>query len=271
MCHKGMYFEQLFALKNTSPMKKILLLSAFFFLGKATLFAQIINIEEKRFKNTLDSVHWYGDLEFGASIAQVQKEVIQFRLGAQVEYKNQEHLVLWLTDYNLLRAGGESFNNAAFQHVRYNYKVQETLTWEIYAQIQSNKLQHINLRSLAGTGIRWRAYKNKSGKNRIYVGTSFLYEDNLFKGGEEKDYLRSSNYLSITVQNATFKFNSTTYYQPELYHLRSARLSTQNNISFKITKKISFKVNARAAYDSTLPSGLNFWTYSLENGVRWEL
>jgi hypothetical protein len=252
-------------------MKKILFFATFLLLGKVTGYAQIINIEEKRLKNTFDSVHWYGDLEFGASIAQVQKEVIQFRLGAQVEYKNQDHLFLFLSDYNLLRAGGESFENAAFQHLRYNYKVQKNLTWEIYAQIQSNKLQHIDRRSLAGTGIRWRAYKNESGKNRIYLGTSFLYEDNLFKGGEEKDYLRSSNYLSITVQTKTLKFNSTTYYQPELYHLRSARLSTQNNLSFKITKKLSFKVNLRAAYDSTLPSGLNYWTYSLENGVRWEL
>ncbi len=261
----------LIVLYHQINMKKILFLFAFFLLGKTILLAQIINIEEKRFKNTLDSVRWYGDLEFGASLAKVQKEVIQFRLGAQVEYKNQKHLVLWLTDYNLLRAGGEAFDNAVFQHVRYNYKVQENVAWEIYAQVQNNKLQHINLRSLAGTGIRWRAYKNKSGKNRIYLGTSFLYEDNLFKGGEEKKYLRSSNYWSVTVQNGTFKFNSTTYYQPELRYLRSARLSTQNSISFKLTKQLSFKVNVRAAYDSTVPIGLNIWTYSLENGVRWEL
>jgi Protein of unknown function, DUF481 len=237
-----------------------------------TLSAQIINIEEKRFKNTIDTVHWYGEVDFGASLAQVQKEVIQFRTGAQVEYKNDKHLILALGDYSLLKAGGESFDNAAFQHLRYNYKVQEYVAWEAYGQIQNNKLQHIDLRALAGMGIRLRAYKSKLGESRIYVGTSFLYEKNKFKGSvEEKMYLRWSNYLSITAQTKMLKFNSTTYFQPEINAQTAARLSTQNSLSFKLTKKIAFKVNIRAAYDPTVPKGLQFWTYSLENGVKWEL
>jgi hypothetical protein len=232
---------------------------------------QIINIEEKRLRASQDSVHWYGDVEFGASVAQVQKQVIQFRVGAQVEYKNGKHLLLSLSDYNLLRAGGQAFDNAAFQHIRYAYKFRETKTCEFYGQVQNNKLQEIDLRALVGTGFRLRAYKSKSGKNRIYFGTSMLYERNKFKDGATKDYLRSSNYLSMTFQTAAFKFVSTTYYQPDVTNFRSARMAMQNSLFFNISKHIEFKFSAKATYDDTVPKGINYFTYGLENGLKVRL
>jgi hypothetical protein len=233
--------------------------------------AQIINIEEKRLRASVDSVHWYGDVEFGASVAQVQKQVIQFRAGAQVEYKNGRHLFLSLSDYNLLRAGGQAFDNSAFQHIRYNYKFTEKGSWEVYGQVQNNKLQQIDLRALVGTGFRWRAYKSESGKNRIYWGSSLLLERNNFKSGFSKDYVRLSNYVSLTFQTSAFKFVSTTYYQPDVLRFQSARLSMQNSLSFQLSKKIEFKISAKAAYDDTVPKGINFLTYSLENGLKMKL
>ena len=252
-------------------MKRIVFIVFSIFGFSVAAKAQIINIEEKRIRAAQDSVHWYGDIEFGASVAQVQKQVLQFRVAAQVEYKNGKHLWLSLSDYNLLRAGGLAFDNAAFQHLRYNYKLTEQKTWEVYGQLQNNKLQLIDLRALLGTGLRLRAYKSKSGKNRIYIGTSLLFEHNKFKSRSTQDYLRLSNYVSLTFQTPTFKFSSTTYYQPDISNFISARMAIQNSLSFSLSKRLELKITAKATYDDTVPNGINHLTYSLENGLKLRL
>jgi DNA polymerase III psi subunit len=251
---------------------RVLLISFFLiFTITSDVFAQIINIEEKRFR-TVDSVHWYGDIDLSMSLVQQQKQLFTTRAAAQIEYKARKHLWLSLTDYALVNSGNNAFENAAFQHLRYNYKFLPKTAMEVYGQVQNNKLQHIDLRLIGGLGLRQKIFQHKNNKTRVYLGVSVLLENNVFKDKTEKIFLRNSNYLSITfVPNGVVKFNTTTYYQPAFGYTNLARFNTQNNLSFNINKHLAFRVLANFAYDPTVPDGIINWTYSLQNGIKWTL
>ncbi len=250
-------------------MLKNALFLLFFIFIKTISFAQIINIEEKRIK-TRDSVEWYGECSLSASFLQLNKKVVTLRGSAQIEYKKNKHLFLFLNDYSLLKAGDEAFENAAFQHLRYNYKWKPNLTLEFFGQVQNNKIQHINLRALLGAGVRWRVYKSDNGKNRLYFAMAYMQEHNEFKNQEKRTFGRISSYLSgIYEPNTTTKFFTTTYYQPDILALKNARLSSQNTCFLKINKHLSFKIEFNMAYDPTLPPTINYWSYSWINGLRW--
>lgn len=249
-------------------LKNTLFLLLFIFT-KTISFAQIINIEEKRIK-TRDSVEWYGECSLSASFLQLNKKVVTLRGSAQVEYKKNKYLFLFLNDYSLLKAGNEAFENAAFQHLRYNYKLKQNLTLEAFGQAQNNKIQHINLRALLGTGLRWRMYKSGNGKNRLYLAMAYMQEYNEFKNEKNQRFKRISSYLSgIYEPNTTMKFFTMTYYQPDILQIKNARLSSQNTCFLKINKHLSFKVEFNMAYDPTLPPTINYWSYSWVNGLRW--
>lgn len=246
------------------------LLSVFIFLATIkNINAQIINIEEKRFR-TVDSVHWYGDIDLSLSLVQQQKQLFTSRVASQLEYKSGKHLWLSLTDYALVSGNGDAFENAAFQHLRYNYKIRPKTAIEAYAQVQNNKLQHIDLRMISGVGVRQKVFQSKNAKTKAYVGISFLFENNVFKDKSEKKFWRNSNYLSITfIPNQAVRFNTTTYFQPAFGYNNQARFNTQNNLSIKLNRHLAFRVLANFAYDPTVPAGIVHWTYSLQNGIKW--
>jgi putative salt-induced outer membrane protein YdiY len=250
--------------------KKTIVLILFFLVKINISSAQIINIEEKRIK-TRDSIRWYGDLSLSASFVQLNKNILTLRGAAQVEYKKNKHLVLSISDYSLLKGGSESFENAAFQHLRYNYKIKDELTYELFTQLQTNKIQHINSRFLLGTGLRYRLFRSENHKNRIYLGVAYMEEYNRFKGDIDKNFHRISSYLSAIYEKGNVKFNSTNYFQPNLGERGNYRLSSQSSLAFKINKHLSFKIDFNVAYDPTLPQTIKPFSYNWTNGVKWIL
>ncbi|MCF8245403.1 MAG: DUF481 domain-containing protein [Saprospiraceae bacterium] len=233
------------------------------------LSAQIVNIEEQRITGTNDSTHWYGNLRFGANLIKVQEQVLQLNTAAQVEYKQDKSLVLFLMDGRFLRAGGKQFNNAGFAHLRYNRKLTGPLSTEVFAQAQFNKLLYIELRTLGGGGLRYRIFKNASGKSRVYFGSAYLFEHNRFTDATaDRNWHRLSNYLSFTFrpwQGVTLV--STTYFQPQLTDWNNYRLATECRLDTPLGKKISFFTDFTLQTDKALPKDAPVVTYAWLNGL----
>lgn len=234
--------------------------------------AQIVNIEEQRIMGTNDTIHWYGTVRFGANISKVQEQVLQFNSSAQVEYKLDKNLLLFLLDGYFLSAGGKQFNNAGFVHLRYNRKLTDALSLEFFTQAQFNRLLLIELRALGGGGLRYRLYKNDSGKSRIYVGSAYLFEHNTFTDETaDRDWHRLSNYLSFTFrpwQGVTLV--STTYFQPQITDWGNYRLSTEARLDTPLGKKLSFFTDFSMQTDKALPNDAPDVTYTWQNGLAYK-
>lgn len=255
-------------------MKPLSLFLFFFFSGLvAPLLAQVVNIEEQRITGTNDSTNWYGHLRGSVSFAKVLEQSLQLNSQVKVQYKSDPHLCLLLLQVNLLRAGEQDFARQAFAHFRYNYKLSETWTWEAFTQIQTSPIQLLEQRNLLGTGARYRLLKSKDGRQRIYLGAAWLYEQNRFTEPlGQSSWQRSSNYISTTFRpNKQIMFIQTTYWQPVLGYIRNYRLSTEWLLKVDLTKKLSFTVDFEYSIDKNLPPGAPNETYIWRNGLSWQL
>lgn len=253
-------------------MKGLFLIIFFNLFFKFGLFAQIINIEERRIRGTNDSVHWYGQINFGMNLTKVKETILQLNGDVQLEYKRNKNIILSLSNYNFVKAGDKAFINSFFQHLRYNYKIKEYFTWECFGQVQQNQIQLIQFRGLVGTGIRYRLFRKHHGKSRAYIGTAFMGEQNIFKNKDSKYYNRISSYFSITYKPTnTIFFQNTNYFQPSLFDFSKNRWSSETDIEFGITKKLFFRAALNLNYDATLAPEIPRFSFNMMNGLRWKL
>lgn len=248
-------------------------IAAVFLFGAVLLHAQVVNIEEQRITGTRDSVRWYGHLRGSASLVKVQQQSLQLQVQTKVQFKNDPHLTLLLLNLNLLRAGNKDFARQAFAHLRYNYKMSETWTWEAFAQVQTSPIQLLDQRSLIGTGPRWRLLKSADGRQRIYLGAAWLLEQNTFSEPHGRNsWHRSSNYISMTFRpGKQVTLIGTTYWQPVLGYIRNYRFSTDWLLRVDITKKLAFTVDFEYSLDKNLPPGAPAGTYAWRNGLALQL
>lgn len=234
--------------------------------------AQIVNIEEQRITGTNDSIHWYGHLRLGANLVKVQEEVLQLNANAQVEHKLGKSLLLLLLDARFLKAGGTEFNNAGFAHFRYNRKITDPLSVEAFTQAQYNRLLYIELRALVGAGLRCRLFKSHNGKNRVYIGAAYLYEQNRFTDEtEQRNWHRLSTYLSFTFRPwPGVTFISTTYFQPKLFYWANHRFATEARLDTPLGKKLSFFSDFSLQTDKALPLNAPVGNYAWQNGLTYK-
>jgi putative salt-induced outer membrane protein YdiY len=241
-------------------------------MGAVEACAQVVNIEEQRITGTRDSVHWYGHLRGGANVIKVRQQSLQLQGQAKVQYKNDPNLVLLLLNVNLLRAGNSDFARQAFAHLRYNRKWAEVLTWEAFAQTQTSPIQLLDQRHLFGTGLRWRLMKSKDGRQRIYLGTAWLWEQNYFtEPFGVSAWHRSSNYLSSTFRlSSQAMLIQTTYWQPVIGRVENYRLSTEWLLKVNLGKHLALTIEYDYGVDKNLPETAPRETYAWRNGLMWQ-
>jgi hypothetical protein len=231
--------------------------------------AQIINVERQRISST-DSVGWFGDAGLNFSTARSTVSHLSLGINTHIQHKGPRSILLLLTDFNLLQAGGEDFVNNAFAHLRYNTKVSNVIRWEFFNQIQYNNLTNTDMRYLAGTGPRFKLTPYETAK--FYWGLAYMFEyEELVKPSVVLQDHRISSYLSFTlapVENVSFI--STTYVQPLIKDLSDYRLHNENVLSLAITGNLALDIKFQVSYDAVPPEGVPNVIYRSVNGLTYE-
>lgn len=238
------------------------------FIWAFSASAQVVNIEAERIKSGKEG--WAGTLGLAFSISENGRQLITFNTNAHTQYKHKRHLALLLGESVFSRADGQNFNNQAFGHLRYNYKLNNWMRWEAFGQVQYNKVAGLESRILAGTGPRFKLVDTTFA--RVYLGTLYMAE---WERSTEQVYLqqhRLDAYLSFTILPIkTIKITSTTYYQPRFDQFKDFRLSNDTELAFSILKWLAFTVRFRYMYDALPPGNGPNRIYSLTNGLRVSL
>lgn len=135
-----------------------LLLLIFLFSG--TAFTQIVNIESLRINAQDRKLSGVVDLDFAIRKNKAGQTVITGTdIGAQWNMNASNSLIL-LSGYHLTQfndsddpaAPSKNFNNQAFGHLRYNHQLSNTVSLELYSQVQWDEIQEIDIRLLNGLG-----------------------------------------------------------------------------------------------------------------------
>ncbi len=257
-------------------MSKILrggLLPLFFMLClKSLLIGQVVNVEDRRVRLG-DSVHWLGKADLGFNVIQNTQQFLTASAAVQLEYKQKRHFVLSLTAYNLAKSAAQNILNDGFQHLRYNYDVTDKTIWEAYAQVQYNERIRLRLRTLVGTGLRFKILRGGAAQ-RLYFGASYFYESTQFRDTILPFFNhRLSFYVSFSSKIGTnARFASTTYFQPIITNPNSRRWASDNALTIPLSKKASFRANLNLTFDSDprLPESVPDLIYAWTNGIRLE-
>ncbi|MCX6319386.1 MAG: DUF481 domain-containing protein [Bacteroidetes bacterium] len=233
--------------------------------------AQIVNIERARMQS--DTTGWMGGAGMAYTLIQNTQKISITDLEAHLQYKTSNDKGLWLIlgNYSFLKAGKNKLVSNGFFHVRYNYKVNDWLRWEVFGQYQNNSITQIDSRVLAGTGPRFKLVKNKF--LRLYAATLIMFESEKERTNpvvSHKD-IRSSSYLSFTwTPRDNLELISTTFIQPLLKKWSDYRLLNQASLRVKATKHFSLSVKWNYLHDRFPAGTAPRTTYTFATGVDYD-
>jgi hypothetical protein len=247
---------------------RIFLALLFFSPVQPALIAQVVNIESQRLQS--DSTGWLGGADASLAYLNNGKVAIDASASVQIEYKAKKDLYLILGDYALFKGDGESFNNAAFGHLRYNRKFGKVLRWELFTQLQFNEITRIRKRWLAGTGPRFKILGGA--KLKCYAGALYMFE---YEEADDEVHTiernhRNSSYLSFTfLPSEKVILVSTTYFQPLIDQPADYRLMSQETFSVGITDHLALEASWNFLYDSMPVTGVPPRILSFSSGVSF--
>lgn len=257
----------------TKKLTKAALAAAFMAVGSTPLAAQIVNIESSRLHTDSARVGGQANLSFHFSDNNNRRLLTtRSALVLQLKSKNYRDLWLLLANADLSRANGEAFSNSAFLHARYNRKLGGgRWRWEVFGQLQSNRLLGIQTRLLSGAGprLKWlgRPWAN------AYAGALYMYEYEAAAVAPrpiERQH-RLSAYLSATLNLPRWLpglFITTTYYQPRLDKGADFRLSHESSLEFSITARVKAIARYTFLYDAFPPAGIRSRAQVVEQGLK---
>ncbi|MFD1553381.1 hypothetical protein DNU06_06865 [Putridiphycobacter roseus] len=237
------------------------------FVSHLTVFSQIVNIENKRLTDNKQGFSGSAELNFNFTMNTVQ--LLQIGDKVQLGYVKKKHQFLIVTDHSFVKSEGDNFVNKGFQHFRYNYVFKDSgnVSFEAFQQGQFNKIQKINLRLLAGVGLRLNLVNEE--KYQLSIGSGMMGEyEELLDVGSSTDVL-STSYLSFDGQfNETVGINTIAYYQPKLIDYGNYRFSSETALRFKINEYLSFLLIYSLTHDSRNIADVRKTNYVLKNTLR---
>jgi len=246
--------------------KKIIYL-VIFLIGTNS-YSQFVNPESVR--SNKDSIGFSGTI--GLDISYIKNTSTLFILGNSIyiQYTNKRHLAFFINSINIKRVNDENIINKGTQHLRYNYKINDRITWEGFAQAHYNTVSKIDKRQLIGTGPRFTIVDEK--KFQTYIGTLFMYEYEKIKEEQSvynRDF-RFSGYASFRwfpIKNTSI--TSTTFYQPRLDEFSDYRIYSHNSILFRVVKGLSIGITYIATYDTSPAIDIPKYQFKLMNGLSY--
>ncbi|MES2761505.1 MAG: DUF481 domain-containing protein [Bacteroidota bacterium] len=240
-------------------------ITVFILVMSASIKAQVVNIEGKRFMN--DTNGWVGNADFNFNVFNNTQQVLQFSNTLRVQYQKNRSRFILLNDLNFIKAGNTDFANAGYQHFRYNYKVNKWVTMEAFTQTQYNPVLKLDFRYLIGAGPRLKLLKKEHAK--IYVAALYMYEYDDIVGDPINLYEhRISSYVTCTFSVLkNLEFTSTTFYQPNIENTADYRIANDSGLEIHISKHLNFKSSFNMLYDTYQPVGIPDLVYSFKNGL----
>ncbi len=249
---------------------KTLIFWMFFIFLSIKIQSQILNIENYRIKT--DTIGWSGKIGFDLSLTKNTKSLTNIGSNIHIQYKTKKNLYLILSKYNLLVSDNQDLINKAVIHLRHNYKINSKLRSELFFQAQKNSISKIELRTLIGTGVRFKLSKEE--KQKYYLGLSMMYEHEKIKDNLEpiSDIIRMSSYFSFSIYtDKNLTWIGTTYFQPAIADFNDFRVATQTSIAYSFSERLSFKTKFSLNYDAIPVAGIPKTDYNLSSGIIYYL
>jgi hypothetical protein len=249
-------------------MKRFLLVILLFsFLQQG--FCQIANIENKRKAEKEEG--FSGNVNIDFSYVKNIEEIYQFGGTGRLYFFKNRHAFMLLGESKIVQTDGEDLVNNNFQHFRYNYALDTNRIFilEAFEQVQQNRVQNIDLRALAGSGIRFAMSSTDSLALNLGISGMYEYEISTESPEIERNW-RGSSYVSGDWQvSENFGMNLIAYYQPVFINFDDYRISGEFALRLKINEKLRFISSVNLVYDNNPLPNIPNNIINISNGLRY--
>lgn len=233
-------------------------------------YGQIINIEEKRYKDAEEGLQ--GNIDLNFKFTQNTNSIWQVSNNISLLYRRKKLTHLFLNNITLVRSNQSDLVNYGYAHYRIVHELsrEQFINWESYGQIQYNSVQKIKQRILVGTGLRFKIINTDS--LQFNFGWSLMYEYEETTIPEYSSLIRNSNYLSLNWKiSKLWEFKTITYYQPSIGDFSDFRISNETTISHKLTKSFSIVGSVNILYDSQPPLDVPVNNFNIGLLLRYKI
>ncbi|GHA58446.1 DUF481 domain-containing protein [Pontibacter akesuensis] len=249
--------------------------------------AQILNVERSRVER--DSADYFTG-KVGLNFSMFNRNAgknnpnnyLQLTFNGDVAYVSEKHSYLLLNFYNYLLVNYDSDelrNTVAsngYSHFRVNLLRKRRLSYELFTQVQTDKARGLEIRTLAGSGLRYRLLKREN--SGIYVGTGIMHEHETWEDPDEEnnftdsDMLKSTNYISAKAAlNSNVSAEGIVYYQTgyaEMIDKWRNRVSGDVALQVKLNTRLSFKAGFSGTFEDEPIVPVTRFVYTLSNGIQ---
>lgn len=223
--------------------------SFLFFSGHVFAF---MNIESLR---NLEEKGLVGSLGFRVSGATGNTDKIMGSASTTNGYLSEKREVLALASYRYGQSRGEKDTNTGSVHLRHTRHYDQIPDVEVFTQWQFDEFARLNLRSLAGAGLREAIFKTD--EQFLYFGLGAFYERQDREDSADKNSTRINSYISyLNRLHKNVEASVVVYYQPDAAKTQDARINADAGLEFDLTQKISFSTSVSFTYDSRPPEGV---------------
>jgi hypothetical protein len=142
----------------------------------------------------------------GGNVAVQSGNVDLFEVGAtaRVDARRTPHYAFLAGETHYGIEDGERFRDRTFGHLRYNYRLRSWLVAEAFTQLERDGFARLQLRTLAGGGLRVQYVDTEALK--VFQGTTPMYEhetltdDEAGRSPETTSTVRWSNYVNARLR-----------------------------------------------------------------------
>lgn len=258
-------------------------LSLFIFLLSSPIIqAQILNIN-KHDVTTDSSNYWTGWFDFyfqtdnRSPTPSEKASFLSLESSLDLLHVSDRNAYYFTAQINHYEATGDPVISTGFAHGRINFERKKRLSYEIYGQWLFDHSRYLELRLLAGGGLKYRI--SHSDLLEFDIGSGFFYEHekwkNLTNDGTNtmNNMIKSSTYLKFNV-NFSDQINLAyiVFYQvgfDEDIEAYRQRISGHLQLDFNMSTRFSFMVEGSIHYENKPIIPINKTIFGIKNGFRF--
>lgn len=249
-----------------------------------SLEAQILNVEKSKLQ--VDSTHQFiASASFGFRsynrTAAAGSPIRFLSVNGQFDaaYFSGRHSFQVLNYLDYLDINDDPFTSVGYTHGRVNLMRAQKVSYEFWGQGQYDLLRGLDVRYLFGTGLRFRLLDDPN--VRISAGIGAMYEHEKWQDPTVEgrtavtDIIKSANFISTRWDLKDYMhFNVIVYYQvgrDNLFEVIRHRINSDANLTFTLSKLLSFRVNFTWAYENAPIVPITRFIYSISNGIQFNI
>jgi hypothetical protein len=220
-------------------------------------WAQVVNVQP--LFGTPDDDGFHAEARAGGSYLTGNVPFLTFQGDLLLRYLKDKNVLLSSTNVGFGRGGGSPFLNRQTSHLRYQRILTDVSTWEAYTQITHDQVWRLNVRALAGTGMRFRAVESE--KVRVFFGVGYLFEfeqlsriEDVQDSGLKRFNHRLGHYSSLSYRPKDYlTWTLIGYFQPRFDAPTDFRVFGLTSMAVKIEEWLAVAVSFQLQYNSWTP------------------